>query len=42
MYIDDTHIKQTYTPQCTSIKRLIVSIRWYLGSLKGQLGGAGL
>ena len=28
-------------PQCTSIKGLMVSIRWYLGFLKGQLGGAG-
>ena len=25
----------TYTPQCTAIKGLMVSIRWYLGSLKG-------
>ena len=25
----------TWTPQCTSIKGLMVSIRWYLGSLKG-------
>ena len=25
----------SYTPQCTSIKGLMVSIRWYLGSLKG-------
>ena len=29
------------TPQCTSIKGLIVSIRWYLGYLKGYLGSAG-
>ena len=28
-------------PQCTSSKGLMVSIRWYLGCLKGQLGGAG-
>ena len=25
------------TPQCTSIKGLLVSIRWYLGVLKGSL-----
>ena len=24
-----------YTPQCTSIKSLMISIRWYLASLKG-------
>ena len=29
----------TYTPRCTSIERLMVSIRRYLGFLKGQLGG---
>ena len=28
-------------PQCTSMRGLRVSIRWYLGSLKGWLGGAG-
>ena len=39
---------QNYTDfigtQCTSIKGLMamVSIRWHLGCLKGQLGGAGL
>ena len=31
----------TYTPQCSSIKGLMVSIRCYLGFLKGQWGGAG-
>ena len=31
----------TYTPLCTSIKGPMVSTRWYLGCLKGQLGGAG-
>ena len=31
----------SYTPQCTCIKGLMVSIRWYLGFLTGQLGGAG-
>ena len=25
-------------PQCTSIKGLMISIRWYLGFLEGQLG----
>ena len=25
----------TYTPECNSIKGLMVSIRWYLGYLKG-------
>ena len=29
-------------PQCTSIKGRIDSIRWYLGCLKGYLGGAGI
>ena len=28
-------------PQCTSIKGLMVSIRWHLGSLKGELVAAG-
>ena len=28
----------TETPPCTSIKGLMVSIRWYLGSLKGSWG----
>ena len=28
-------------PQCTSIKGLMVSIRWYLRCLKGKLGGLG-
>ena len=28
-------------PQSTSVKGLMVSIKWYLGWLKGQLGGAG-
>ena len=28
----------SYTPQCTSIKGLVVSIRWYLGFFKRQLG----
>ena len=28
-------------PQCSSIKGLMVSVRWYLGCLKVQLGGAG-
>ena len=31
----------TYTPQCTSIKGLMVSIRWYFWCLEGWLGGAG-
>ena len=26
-------------PQCTTIKGLLVSIRWYLGFHNGQLGG---
>ena len=30
------------SPQCTSIRGLIVSIRSYLGFLKGQLGSAGI
>ena len=30
-----------YTPQCTSIRGLVDSIRWYLGYLKGQSGGGG-
>ena len=34
-------VRTTYLPQCTSIKGLLVSIRWYLGFLKGQLAGAG-
>ena len=28
----------TYTPECTCIKDLMVSIRWYLGSFKEQTG----
>ena len=32
----------TKTPQCSPMKGLIVSIRWYLGCLKGCLGGAGI
>ena len=28
-------------PICSFIKGLMVSIGWYLGLLKGQLGGAG-
>ena len=28
-------------PPSTSVKGLMVSIRWYVGSLKGSLGGAG-
>ena len=28
-------------PNVPSIESLVVSIRWYLGCLKGQLGGAG-
>ena len=31
----------TYTPQRTTIEGPMVSIRWYLGSLNGLLGGAG-
>ena len=31
----------TYTPRCTSIKGLMISIGWYLGFLNGRLGGAG-
>ena len=31
----------SYTPQCTSIQGLVVSIRWYLGFLERPLGGAG-
>ena len=31
---------KAYTPQCTSIKGFMVSIRWCLGFLKGELGGA--
>ena len=34
-----SHVSQT--PQCTSTKGLMVSIRWYLGFLQGQLGGDG-
>ena len=30
------------TPECTSIRGLMVSIRWYLAFLKGQLGGAAI
>ena len=33
--IPDCGLILTWTPQCTSIKGLVVSIRWYLGSLKG-------
>ena len=28
-------VENSYTPQCSSIKGLIASIRWYLGYLKG-------
>ena len=35
------YVGSTYTPQCTSIKGLMVSSRWYLGCLRGYLGGAG-
>ena len=31
-------VLMSYTPQCTYIKTLMVSIRWYLGFLEGQLG----
>ena len=32
----------TYTPRCTSSKDLMASLRWYLGFLEGQPGGAGM
>ena len=38
---DDKKWAHAYTPQCTSTKNLMVSIRWYLGFLNGQLGAAG-
>ena len=25
----------TYSPKCTSVKELLISIRWYLGYLRG-------
>ena len=32
-------LKRAYSTQCTTIKGIMVSIRWYLGCLEGQFGG---
>ena len=38
-YNHHAYSRMSLDTQCTSIKGLMVSIRWYLGCLKGSLGG---